>query len=110
MTVIGVLLARSGHRVVEHKERPDHIIETGAFRYVRHPLYLASILFYFTLFISTVSIACALLLIVIVVFYNYIATYEEKLLVRRFGEEYERYKDLAGKWLPRPGKRAEPHG
>ena len=106
LTVIGVLLARSGHRVVEHPERPDHVVQSGAFRYVRHPLYLASILFYFSLLVSTVSIACALLLIVIVVFYNYIAKYEEILLMRRFGEEYARYRVLTGKWLPRPGRRA----
>ena len=105
LMVIGFLLAGLGHRVIEHKERPDHVVGTGGFRYVRHPLYLASILFYFALFVSTVSIACALLFIVIVFFYNYIATYEEMLLVRRFGEEYERYKVLTGKWLPRPGRR-----
>ncbi len=102
--ILGILLALCGHSVVEERERPDHVVQTGAFRYVRHPLYLASILFYCGLFVSTVSLAGALLWVVIVVFYNYIATYEEILLVRRFGEEYSRYMAGTGKWLPRPGR------
>ncbi len=102
--IAAVVLARSGHRVVEGGESPDHVVQTGAFRYVRHPLYLASILFYLGLLLMTASLASALLWIVAVVFYNYISTYEEKLLLRRFGNEYERYMARTGKWLPRVGK------
>jgi protein-S-isoprenylcysteine O-methyltransferase Ste14 len=107
---LAVLLSASGHRVVHHGEHPGHIVASGAFRYVRHPLYLASIIFYFGLTISTASLACALLWIVIIVFYDYIATYEEELLVRRFGEEYTAYKAATGRWLPRPRRRVRNDG
>ena len=40
---------------------------------------------------------------VIFVFYNYIASYEEKLLDERFGEDYIRYEKGTGKWVPRIG-------
>jgi protein-S-isoprenylcysteine O-methyltransferase Ste14 len=102
--IIGVMLAKSGHRVVEGDERPDHVVRTGAFLRVRHPLYLASVLFYLGLFVSTASLAAALLWIVIALFYNYIATYEEMLLLRRFGDEYAGYMKSTGKWLPKWGK------
>ena len=99
--VVGMLLFKSDHVVVNHRERPDGVMVTGAFRYVRHPLYLASILTYLGLTVSTMSIFSFVLLIGIFIFYNYIAGYEEKLLEIRFGDEYRRYKKKTSKWVPR---------
>ena len=67
-------------------------------------MYLASILSYLGLSVSTISLFSLALLVVIFVFYNYIASYEEKLLNKRFGEGYARYKERTGKWLPRIGR------
>ena len=94
----------SGHVVVSHEQRPTAVASTGAFRHVRHPLYLGSILFYLGLSVSTVSLFSLALLVVIFVFYNYIASFEEKMLDKRFGEGYTRYKKRTGKWLPRIGR------
>lgn len=94
-------LFRSGHVAVSHDRPPDGVVSTGAFRYVRHPLYLASILTYFGLAVSTASLLSLALLVVIFVFHDYIASYEEKLLEARFGEAYTRYRNRTGKWLPR---------
>ena len=100
------LLFRSGHLVVSHEHRPTDVVSTGAFRYVRHPLYLGCILFYLGLAVSTVSLFSFALLVLIFVFYNYIAGYEEELLVQRFGERYNSYKKSTGKWAPRIGGRS----
>jgi len=43
--------------------------------------------------------------VVIFVFYNYIAGYEEKLLEQRYDETYRKYKKRTGKWLPMIGKK-----
>ncbi len=94
----------SGHVVVSHEQRPTAVVSTGGFRHVRHPLYLASILSYLGLSVSTVSLFSLALLVVIFVFYNYIASYEEKLLDKRFGEGYARYRKRTGKWFPRIGR------
>jgi protein-S-isoprenylcysteine O-methyltransferase Ste14 len=96
-----LLLFKSGHVVVSHEERPRGVMVTGAFRYVRHPLYLASILTYLGLTVSTMSLFSFVLLVGIFIFHNYIAGYEEKLLEKRFGEEYRGYKKRTGKWVPR---------
>ena len=104
LALIGaIFLFRSGHIVVRHKRRPNRVVASGAFRYVRHPLYLAGILTYFGLAFSTVSLFSLMLFVAIFVFYNYVAGYEEKLLDARFGEEYREYKRRTGKWLPKPG-------
>ena len=54
--IIALSLFQSGHVVVRHEQRPNYIVATGTFKYVRHPLYLASILTYFGLTISTGSL------------------------------------------------------
>ena len=102
--VSAMYLFRSGHVVVSHEQRPESVVSTGAFRYVRHPLYLASILAYLGLSISTASLLSLGLLVGIFILHNYIASYEEALLVERFGEDYRRYKEVTGKWLPRIGR------
>ena len=94
-----------GHVVVSRRPRPSAVVSTGAFRHVRHPLYLGSILFYFALAVSTVSILSLALLPVIFAFYNYIASYEEKLLEIKFGDTYISYRKKTGKWVPRIGRR-----
>jgi protein-S-isoprenylcysteine O-methyltransferase Ste14 len=96
-----VYLFRSGHVVVNHGQRSTSLISTGAFRYVRHPLYLGSILGYLAFSVSTASLFSLVLLIPIVFFYDYIAGHEERLLTARFGEDYAAYMKHAGKWIPK---------
>ncbi len=102
--IAAIYLFRSGHVVVSHEQRPNNVVASGAFRYVRHPLYLASILTYLGLTVSTVSLFSLVLFVGIFVFHNYIASYEEKLLDVRFGEEYRKYKRRTGKWMPKIGE------
>ena len=94
------VLIKSGHVVVTHGERPTAVVVTGAFQYIRHPLYLGCLLFYLGLACATASLWSLALLGVIFLFYNYIAGYEEKLLEAKFGESYRIYKKKTGKWLP----------
>jgi protein-S-isoprenylcysteine O-methyltransferase Ste14 len=94
---------RAGHVVVGHEQGPNSVVASGAFRYVRHPLYLASLLTYLGLTVSTASLFSLGLFVGIFFFHNYIASYEEKLLDARFGEEYRKYKRSTGKWMPKIG-------
>ncbi|OGP56185.1 MAG: hypothetical protein A2Y65_06480 [Deltaproteobacteria bacterium RBG_13_52_11] len=102
--ITAVYLSMSGHVVVSHEQRPVDVVSTGAFKYVRHPLYLASILSYLGLTVSTASLISFALLVVIFAFYSYIAGYEEKLLEKNYGEAYREYKRKTGKWVPRIGR------
>jgi protein-S-isoprenylcysteine O-methyltransferase Ste14 len=100
MTIAG-FLAKDGHRVVSHEERPDYVVSDGAFGWIRHPLYLASLLFYAGLTVMTVSLSALAVWIGIFIFYNYIAGYEEKLLELKFESAYIAYKKNTGKWFPK---------
>ncbi len=102
---VAFFLFKSGHVAVIGEQRPTRIISAGAFGYVRHPLYLGSILVYLGLTVSTASLFCLALLVMIVLFYNYIADYEEKLMEAKFGQDYIDYQKNTGRWLPRLGKK-----
>ncbi|MDP3025778.1 MAG: isoprenylcysteine carboxylmethyltransferase family protein [candidate division Zixibacteria bacterium] len=104
MFITAIYLFRSGHIVVNREQKPDKVITSGAFKYVRHPLYLASNLTYLGLAISTLSLLSLGLFAGIFIFYNFLASYEEKLLEEKFGEEYRKYKEKTGKWMPRIGR------
>ncbi len=97
---IAAYLARSGHTVVNPEGREAGVVSTGAFRYVRHPLYLASILFYVSLTVATASLLSLVLSAGIAVFYNHIASYEERELEAKYPEEYSKYREETRKWLP----------
>jgi protein-S-isoprenylcysteine O-methyltransferase Ste14 len=102
--LLAFFLVKSGHVVISHGNHgrlPQSLVMDGAFRYVRHPLYLGCILTYFGLAVATASLLSLALLAVIVPFYNFLATYEENLLEDMFGESYLTYQQKTGKWLPK---------
>jgi protein-S-isoprenylcysteine O-methyltransferase Ste14 len=97
----GVWLVKAGHVVVNEGERPQEVVRSGAFRYVRHPLYLGSLLLYLGFTIVTLSLLSLGMFVVIFLFYDAIARYEERLLLAKFGEPYRHYSRVAGRWLPK---------
>jgi len=99
---IAARTARKGLQVVfsEKRETP-YVIRTGVFSRVRHPIYLAALFLYIGFILATFSLACLVLWVGILIFYNYIAVYEEKLLQQQFGQEYTDYCQDVPRWIPR---------
>src|SRR5271157_3815866 len=56
MLVVVAILLWTGRFVITGKERPNHVVDTGPFHYVRHPLYLAALLGYIGAAISSFSL------------------------------------------------------
>jgi protein-S-isoprenylcysteine O-methyltransferase Ste14 len=96
-----IFLFKSSGPSIHHGRRQDHVIETGAFRHVRHPLYLGILCFYLGMIVATASLISLTVAAGIFFFYNYIASYEEKLMETWFGEAYKSYKSRTGRWLPK---------
>ena len=99
---IAFYFARNGSKVVfgEKREKPE-IIKKGVFKLVRHPIYFGAILIYPGFFLLTLSIASFGFWIFVIILYNLIARYEEKLLTNYFGEDYKKYMKEVGRWFPR---------
>jgi protein-S-isoprenylcysteine O-methyltransferase Ste14 len=106
---IGILLlclsaycAWSGLRIVfgEVRETPT-VIRKGVFGVVRHPIYLSEVLLYLGLFMLTMSLAAGAILLGAAAFLHYLSRYEERLLLKRFGDDYRSYMREVGMWVPR---------
>ena len=94
-------LAKAGMGIVHHETAGGSaVIREGVFGLVRHPVYLGSILSYLGLLVLTLSLFTAIIFIAIVIFYHYIALYEEKLLLKKYGKEYEKYMKRVPMWIP----------
>ncbi len=104
--ILGGLLAQSGLHIVfkRHRNQPK-VIREGVFKIIRHPIYLGAIIFYLIPLICRFSIAAAFFWIIIILYYNFMAKYEEKLLLQKFGLEYKKYKNDVPMWIPRFWKR-----
>ena len=95
------LLFKSASSLIHFGEQQEHVYQSGAFRYVRHPVYFGTLLFYFGMSMATASLISLAVLAGIFFFYNSIARFEEKLLEDRFGEAYKIYKKRTGRWVPK---------
>ena len=100
--VPAIYFIQTGHRVISDESlRHQRLIKEGAFARLRHPLYCGSLLFYLGLVLTSFSLISLAALGAIFVFYNFIASYEEKLLEQEYGLEYQEYRRRVPKWLPR---------
>ncbi|MEW6411937.1 MAG: isoprenylcysteine carboxylmethyltransferase family protein [Candidatus Zixiibacteriota bacterium] len=99
--ILSGYIAKSGLSIVFDDTRVHTgVIREGIFGRVRHPVYLGSLLFYLGLTVITFSIASAVVLLLAIVFYSYIASYEERLLIEKFGDEYRKYRGEVPRWFP----------
>jgi protein-S-isoprenylcysteine O-methyltransferase Ste14 len=94
--------AWSGLRIVfgEVRQTPS-VIRKGVFGVVRHPIYLSEVLLYFGLLTLNMSLAAGAVWIGATAFLYYLSRYEERLLLKRFGEDYRTYMRDVGMWIPR---------
>jgi protein-S-isoprenylcysteine O-methyltransferase Ste14 len=98
---VGIFLGAKSLAVVFGRagEKPK-FTTTGVYAGVRHPMYLASLLILLSLFFATLSLLALLVWIGLFVFYDRMATYEERDLIRILGQQYVDYQKQVPKWLP----------
>ena len=98
---VSAYLAWSGLRIAfgEVRKKPS-VIRKGVFGVVRHPIYLSEVLLYLGLFLLNMSLTAGVVWIGASGFLYYLSRYEERLLLERFGEDYESYMHDVGMWIP----------
>jgi len=102
MLAVSGYLATMGLSVVFGEKRDDPgVIRKSVFGVVRHPVYLSEILLYLGLLLLSISLGGAVVWIIAIGFLYYISRYEERLLIARFGEDYEKYMREVPMWFPR---------
>ena len=106
LLVLSGYMAKTSLSIVfgEEREKPG-VIKKGVFGVVRHPVYLSEILLYLGLLMLSISLAAAVVWVIAIGFLHYISRYEERLLLARFGEDYENYMREVPMWFPRLRKK-----
>jgi len=102
LLIVSGYLAANGLSIVFGKQaQSQSVIKKGVFSFVRHPIYLSEIILYLGLLVLNISLAAAFIWIIAIFFLHYISRYEEKLLLAKFGKEYEQYMKEVPMWFPR---------
>lgn len=98
--VIGVLTFVKSKTNLEPHLEPDKFVTGGIFKYSRNPMYLGILFFTIGIwfFIGSVSSVLGLILYILLIDHVFIKK-EEKVLSRKFGEEYLNYKKTTRKWI-----------
>jgi protein-S-isoprenylcysteine O-methyltransferase Ste14 len=97
--IIALYLIKAAHDVV-FDVKETSVITTGVYAYVRHPMYLGTLLIYISFTFLTMSLISLVPFIVIFFLYNRLAATEEKDLERILGQEYGDYKKRVARWVP----------
>ncbi len=83
-------------------DRGNKLCTTGAFKYVRHPLYAAFLsVFNFGLAIYLNSYIFIFWAVLLHPIWHYIVSYEERLMVDIFREQYLEYQKRTGRFFPK---------
>ena len=86
--------------------RQEHkLVTSGPYRWIRHPLYTFATFFYISLGLIAANWLIPLIAGLGFVLLAVRTPNEEQKLIEKFGDEYRRYMDRTGRFLPRLGAR-----
>lgn len=96
----GIYLASKSHEAVfgEAKTHPK-LIDSGVYSKVRHPMYLGILMLCLGFLFIMFSLLSLGIWAIFFVFYDRMATFEEKDLIRKLGDQYVDYQKRVGKWF-----------
>ena len=78
----------------------NRLIKTGIFAYTRNPIYLALVLFQFSMFLVFENVMYILSSLGLFIWLNnYVIKAEEDYLKNKFGDEFDRYCGAVKRWL-----------
>ena len=97
----GIYLAKESHKTIFTRNGRPSFIDFGVYSHLRHPMYLGGLLILLGILFAEFSIIAFVAWMVLFIACDWMATYEEKDLVRTLGEEYINYQKKVPKWFPK---------
>ena len=92
------ILSFAGLRQLVEEEKPGHLVTNGLYRFVRHPLYTFGLL---ALWLSPSMTVNSFIVYTALTIYILVGiVFEERKLLRTFGQEYAQYKSITPMLLP----------
>ncbi|MBN2085739.1 MAG: isoprenylcysteine carboxylmethyltransferase family protein [Anaerolineales bacterium] len=77
------------------------LITAGPYRWIRHPMYSALMVCFFSLALISAAWPLLLLAALTLPFFYRVTVKEERMMIGQFGEEYRAYRERTGRFLPR---------
>jgi len=90
---------KESHGAVFGKAGMPELLDSGVYSLVRHPMYLGGLMILLGFLFLNFSIVALVIWTVYVSLCNWMATYEEKDLLRVLGKQYADYQNRVPKWL-----------
>lgn len=90
------------------EQDPPRLVLNGLYRWVRHPLYTAGLLFIWLIPVMTANLLALNLGLTMYLIIG--ALFEERKLVREFGEAYIQYRKNTPMLIPRPPRSSDTEG
>ncbi len=107
MFIIGLIISISAQVTINTNYswtleiREGHtLVENGLYKYVRHPIYLGTIIGVISIPIYTSSITGFLISLLSIPLFAYRIRLEERMLVEEFGDAYKQYRERTWKLFP----------
>ena len=105
--IVSLIFFFSGFNIFKsYNENPiptsdtNRLIKTGIFAYTRNPIYLALVLFQFSMFLVFENVMYILSSLGLFIWLNnYVIKGEEDYLKNKFGDEFDRYCGAVKRWL-----------
>lgn len=97
--VVGAYLVSKSHNAVFSPDRHG-LVSSSVYAWVRHPMYLGTLLFFLSLLFFSFSLASFAVWIIFFLIYDNFASYEERELAKKISK-YRNYQKKVGKWFPR---------
>jgi protein-S-isoprenylcysteine O-methyltransferase Ste14 len=97
---LSLFLVSKSHKAVLEQD-PPKFVDSGIYAWIRHPLYLGTLFFCLSFLFLSVSLVSIGVWVAFFIFFDRMATYEEKNLVKLLGEQYVSYQKRVSKWIPK---------
>ena len=88
-------------RVGVHENQKTRLIQTGIYRFVRNPYFLSYYIMFFGFFLVRPSLVMLVLIIITIALFHRMVLKEEEYLSATHGTQYEKYKEITGRYIPR---------
>jgi protein-S-isoprenylcysteine O-methyltransferase Ste14 len=97
-----IIFITRGHGTAFPEEPPQILVVSGAYRFVRNPMYLGNLALALGIGLALRSTTYTIYAIILAfATHLYISRVEEPALLRRYGDAYKNYCATTNRWVPR---------
>ncbi|MHC1703897.1 MAG: isoprenylcysteine carboxylmethyltransferase family protein [Tenuifilaceae bacterium] len=83
-----------------HFEKTSELVDTGIFKYIRHPLYASLIFLTWGIFLKNITAILLIISLLSTIFLYLTSIFDEKECINYFGEKYEEYMKRSKMFIP----------